>query len=37
MLAVFTADFEILPGTIADSAAGDQAPYEVGPVELGGE
>jgi alkyl sulfatase BDS1-like metallo-beta-lactamase superfamily hydrolase len=37
MLAVFTADFEILPGTKAESASSDQAPYEVGPVELGGE
>ena len=37
LLTVFTADFEILPGTTAGGAADDRAPYEVGPVELGGE
>lgn len=37
MLAVFTPDFEILPGTKPDGAAPDLNPYEIGPVELRGE
>ena len=37
MLAVFTADFEILPGTKTNGGAGQRNAYEVGPVELHGE
>jgi hypothetical protein len=36
-LAVFTPDFEILPGTKRDGDGEDLNPYEVGPVELRGE
>jgi hypothetical protein len=40
MLAVFTPDFEILPGTQRDGKEKPRNPYEVGPVPrtaVGGE
>jgi alkyl sulfatase BDS1-like metallo-beta-lactamase superfamily hydrolase len=37
MLAVFTPDFEILPGTKGSDVAEDLSPYEVGTIELRGE
>ena len=36
-LGVFTADFEILPGTKGGSVEEDLSPYEVGTIELQGE
>jgi hypothetical protein len=37
MLAVFTPDFEMMPGTREPAPRVESNPYEVGPVELRGE